>query len=202
MRNIGRIVATTAIIATSTAGLVATAGQVSASSCPTRTTSKPFTAWGDDNDYFVVPGGTFESSPGWSYFGNISVVNDQAPWKVNGSTHSKALNLPAYTTAMPPNMCIASNVDLIRFFYKDPGVSGARLLVKIEAWNSAGTNGRVIKEYRISSGKSGWKLSSTLALPNNRDSKGEQMITITVTPVDTAATWRIDDMMLDPWIAR
>jgi hypothetical protein len=202
MRNIRRIIATTAIVATSTVGLIASAGHVSASSCPTRSTTKPFTAWGDHNNYFVIPGGTFESSPGWSYFGNVSVVNDQAPWKVNGSTHSKALNLPAYTTAMPPNMCIASNVDLIRFFYKDPGVSGARLLVKIEAWNTAGTNGRVIREYRLSSGSSGWKLSPTLALPNNRDSKGEQMITITITPVDKAATWRIDDVMLDPWIAR
>ncbi len=202
MRNIRRIIATTAIVATSTVGLIASANPVSASTCPTRTTTTPFTAWGDHNQYFVVPGGTFEGSHGWGSNGNVSVVNDQAPWKINGSNHSKALNLPAYTTTIAPNMCIASNVDWLRLFYKDPGVSGARLLVKIEAWNTAGTNGRVVKEYRISSGGAGWKLTSALALPNNRDSRGEQMVTITITPVDTAASWRIDDVMLDPWIAR
>jgi hypothetical protein len=202
MRNIRRILATALVVAGAATGIATTAGVVSASSCPTRSTTTPFTRWGDSNHYFVVPGATFEGSHGWTFFGGISVVSDQEPWKINGSSHSKALHLPAYTTAMAPNMCIASNEDSLRLFYKDPGVSGARLLVKIEAWNTAGINGRVVKEYRIGSGGAGWKLSPRFALPNNRDSKGEQMVTITITPVDTAASWRIDDVMLDPWIAR
>jgi hypothetical protein len=177
-------------------------GVAAAGSCPTRTTSAPFTAWGDSNSYFVVPGATFEGAHGWSFGGSISVVADQEPWKVNGSGHAKSLSLPAYTTAMAPNVCIASNEDSLRLFYKDPGVNGAKLLVKIEAWNSAGTNGRVVQEYKINAGTVGWKLSPRISLPNNRDAAGEQWVTITVTPTDTAATWRIDDMMLDPWISR
>ena len=182
-------------------GAVATGTTVSAGSCPTRTLTTPFKAWGDSNSYFVVPGATFEGSHGWSFAGGISVVSDQEPWKINGSAHAKALNLPAYTTAMAPNMCIADNEDSLRFFYKDPGVGGATLSVKVEAWNNSST-GRSIQTYAIGSNGTGWKVSPRIALPNKRDAKGEQWVTITITPINTAATWRIDDVMLDPWIAR
>lgn len=194
----------TASVAIVTSGVgIAIGGVAAAGTCPTRTTSTPFTAWGDSNSYFVAPAGTFESgATGWTFYGNIGVVADQAPWKVNGSNHSKALNLPAYATAMPPNMCVASNEDAVRMFYKDPGVSGASLLVKIEAWNAAGTNGRVITQSTIRSSGAGWKLSPRIAMPNNRDAAGEQWVTVTFTPINTAGTWRIDDVMIDPWIAR
>lgn len=177
-------------------------GQIAvAGTCPSRTTTTPFTAWGDSNAYFVVPGATFEGSHGWSFNGSISVVADQEPWKINGSGHSKALNMPAYTTAVAPNMCIASNEDSLRLFYKDPGVRGAGLQIKVEAWNTSST-GRSILTYGIGSNSAGWKLSPRIELPNKRDAAGEQMVTITITPVNTAATWRVDDVMLDPWIAR
>lgn len=182
-------------------GAVTTGTTVAAGSCPARTLTTPFTAWGDSNSYFVVPGATFEGSHGWSFSGSISVVSDQEPWKINGSSHAKALNLPAYTTAVAPNMCIADNEDSLRFFYKDPNVGGAALSVKVEAWNNSST-GRSVQTYAIGSNGSGWKLSPRIELPNKRDAKGEQWVSITITPINTAATWRIDDVMLDPWIAR
>lgn len=203
MRNLKQLAIAAAIAATATVGAVGAGTGVSAGSCPVRTTTTPFKAWGDTNAYFQVPGGTFEAgATGWTMYGGVSVVTEQEPWKINGSAHAKALSLPAYTTAMPANMCIADNEDSLRLFYKDPGVAGATLTVKVEAWNSAGTNGRVITTSKVSSSGAGWKLSPRLALPNNRDSAGEQWVTITITPVDTAATWKIDDLMLDPWIAR
>lgn len=189
-----------ALVMASTA--TAVGGQVALAACPSRTTTTPFTGWGDSNAYFVVPGATFEGSHGWTFSGAISVVADQEPWKINGSTHGRSLNLPAYTTAIAPNMCIASNEDSLRLFYKDPGVGGATLQVKVEAWNNTSNGARSINTYAIGSNGSGWKLSPRIQLPNMRDSAGEQMVTITITPVNTAATWRVDDVMLDPWIAR
>jgi hypothetical protein len=194
------ILAALALAATATSiggGQVAVAG-----TCPTRTTTKPFTAWGDSNDYFVVPGATFEGSHGWRFSGAVSVVADQEPWKINGSSHSKSLNLPAYTTAIAPNMCIASNEDSLRLFYKDPGKPGASLLVKVEAWNTGDVTARSVVTNTIDSRGAGWKLTPRIALPNKRDAAGEQWVTITITPVNTGATWRVDDVMLDPWISR
>ena len=194
-----RILTATAIIAGTTAMTTgAIAGSVSAA-CASRTTFQAFKAWGDTNQYFVAPNSTFESGTNGWMLGSASVVSDQAPWKINGSTHSKALNVPAYTTVMPPNICLNSNEEWMRFFYKDPGVGGAQLLVKIEAWSSAG---RVVQEIRINSGSAGWKVSSQIPMPNKRDANGEQTITLTITPVSTSATWRLDDIMIDPWVSR
>jgi hypothetical protein len=203
-RQIKRIALATALVAGVTAGTTGlVAGSAAASGCGTRSTFKAFAPWGDQNDYFVTPGGTFEGSmSGWAFYagnGSPSVVNDQAPWRINGSTHSKALNLPAYSTAQVPNMCIASNEEWMRLFYKDPGVSGSQLLVKVEAWSSAG---RRAVEFRINAGGAGWKVSPQIALPNMRDQFGNQMVTITMTSVGTAASWRVDDVMVDPWKTR
>ena len=203
MTNWKRIIATSIALGASVVATGGIAGGVAvAGSCPSRTTTTPFTAWGDSNSYFVVPGATFEGSHGWTFYGGITVAADQEPWKVNGSGHSRSLNLPAYTTAMAPNMCIASNEDSLRLFYKDPGVGGASLIVKVEAWNSVEPAARSTNTYTIGSSSAGWKLSPRISLPNNRDAAGEQMVTITITPVNTAATWRVDDVMLDPWISR
>ena len=38
--------------------------------------------------------------------------------------------------------------------------------------------------------------------PNKWEAKGEQWVLLTITQINTAATWRVDDVMLDPWIAR
>lgn len=194
--------AATIVAGTTTLSTGAIAGSASAA-CASRTTFQAFSKWGDTNQYFVAPNATFESgTSGWTMYAGVgtpSVVTDQEPWKINGAGHSKALQLPAYSTAMPPNICLNSNEEWMRFFYKDPAVSGAQLLVKIEAWSSAG---RVVQEIRINSGSAGWKVSNQIAMPNKRDAAGEQTITLTITPVGTAATWRVDDIMIDPWVSR
>lgn len=204
LQQFKKLVLATALVAGVTAGTTGlVSGSAAASGCGTRATFKAFAPWGDFNDYFVIPNGTFESGAGgWTMYsgqGSPSVVSDQAPWKINGSTHSRALNLPAYSTAQAPNMCIASNEDWLRLFYRDPGVSGSQLLVKVEAWSSAGRDAR---EFRINAGGAGWKLSPQIGLPNMRDAAGGQMVTITITSVGTAANWRVDDIMLDPWKTR
>ena len=50
-----KITLTAALTLTAIGGAVATASTASAGSCPTRSTTQPFTAWGDSNSYFVVP---------------------------------------------------------------------------------------------------------------------------------------------------
>lgn len=205
MKHWKHLLVATAIsaVATAAAGGVSPTTAAAAGSCGARSTTQAFKNWGDTNQYFLVPGADFESSTsGWVFYagqGTPSVVTDQEPWKVNGSTHKKALNVPAYATVMPPNMCINSNEEFLRLFYKDPGVSGAQLLVKIEAWSSAG---RVVQEYKINAGGAGWKVSPQIPMPNKRDANGEQTITLTITPIGTAGTWRLDDIMIDPWVSR
>jgi hypothetical protein len=206
-RSWKRIVAASAIVAGSMA-MATSIGSGSASAadpCAARTTKQAFKQWGDTNQYFSVTNGTFESGTGgWQMTkataGTPSVVTDQEPWKVNGTSHTKALKLPAYSTAMAPFMCVASNEEWLRFFYKDPGVGGAGLLAKVEVRNASGAV--AINTYTIGASSAGWKVGPQVYLPNLRDANGEQWISVTFTPVNNAATWYIDDVMIDPWVSR
>ena len=162
--RIKRIALAATIVAGTTAVSTGAIAGSAAAACASRTTFQAFSQWGDANQYFVAPNATFESgTSGWTMYagvGSPSVVADQEPWRINGAGHSKALQLPAYSTAMPPNICLNSNEEWMRFFYKDPAVSGAQLLVKIEAWSSAG---RTVQEIRINSGSAGWQVSKQIA---------------------------------------
>jgi hypothetical protein len=188
-------------IAVATGAGVTHAGTVACSSPATKQTFAP---WGDTSGYFPITNGTFEGgSGGWtmysSGYGTPSVGSNQEPWKVNGSTHSKGLSIPAYATAYAPQTCVTKDQDAMRFFYKSPGVSGATLLVKIEVRSDAG---QVVQQWTISAGSAGWKVSPKFSIPNKRDSSGQQNINVTLTPINTAATWVVDDFMIDPFVSR
>jgi hypothetical protein len=165
--------------------------------CAARTTTAAFAQWGDTNQYFTATNGTFESGAGgWALRNGTSVVADQAPWKVNGSNHGRALNLPGGSSATSTSMCVASNEESMRFFYKSPG-SGS-LQVRVEVSNARGSS---VRTWSVSTSRTGWIVSPQLALPNLRDANGQQWITVTFSSSGSAA-WAVDDVMIDPWITR
>src|SRR5690348_6410300 len=66
----------------------------SASSCGSQTLSSPFGRFGDWNQYYLAPGGSFESG-GWS---GGSVVSGNEPWKLNSIWDSHALQFTGQVT--------------------------------------------------------------------------------------------------------
>jgi hypothetical protein len=84
----------------------------SAPSCDNGATSQPFAQWGDDNSYFLAPGGSFESGVAWS---GGRVVSDQEPWHVAGSG-SRAMVVSAGHSAVSPTMCVGLENPTMRFF--------------------------------------------------------------------------------------
>src|SRR3954463_6469382 len=66
----------------------------SAPSCDNGVNEQPFAQWGDDNHYFLAPGGNFEGAlDGWD-LNRARVAADQEPWQVHGDNGSKALTIP------------------------------------------------------------------------------------------------------------
>jgi hypothetical protein len=84
----------------------------SAPDCDNGATSQPFAQWGDDNSYFLAPGGSFESGVAWS---GGRVVSDQEPWQVAGSG-SRAMVVSAGHSAVSPTMCVGIENPTMRFF--------------------------------------------------------------------------------------
>lgn len=167
--------------------------------CVSRSTKQSFANWGDQNSYFVMTSGTFESgSSGWTLSGGPSVVSAQEPWKVLGNG-AKALNLPKNSSARSTKMCVASNEEWLRFFYKSPGVSGSALKVTITVTSS---NGTAVNTWAVGGDSAGWNVTPQIYLPNIRDNNGQQWITVQFAPVNTQATWVIDDVQIDPFVSR
>jgi hypothetical protein len=101
-----------ALPGTASAGILV----ASAPSCDNGATSQPFTSWGDDNNYFLAPGGNFESgAAGWTLNG-ARVVGDQEPWRVNRDNGSRALQVPAGRSVVSPTMCVGIENPSMRFF--------------------------------------------------------------------------------------
>jgi hypothetical protein len=88
----------------------------SAPDCDNGANTQPFQQWGDDNLYFLAPGGNFEGSlDGWNR-GRSSVIADQEPWQVHGDNGSKALRIPAGSSVVTSTMCVGLEHPTMRFF--------------------------------------------------------------------------------------
>jgi hypothetical protein len=164
--------------------------------CTARTTTTPFTAFGDGNAYFTVPGGTFEDGvAGWTLLG-AGVVRGNEPWRVLGAGHSSSLGLSPGGAATTPAMCIATDEDAVRFFYRAPAARSARLKVTIHV--TSGVNA-VDHTYEVAGGACAWRLSDRIMLPDLRDATGRQTVTITFAATGSPAPWLVDDVEIDPW---
>lgn len=200
--RIARVVGTalTGLVLAAAPIVVAQPGQAATPACTTRTTTTPFTAWGDTNAYFTVPDGSFESGVStWRTSRGVTTVAGNEPWKVLGKGHGTSLRIPGGGSATTQSMCIATAEDSLRFFYQSPGVSGSQLHVSI--YVTSGVN-VATNDYDINGSRAGWAVSDRIMLPDIRDASGRQTVTITFSPRQTAATWQIDDVEIDPWKTR
>jgi len=192
-----RRIAQAAITAIGAAALFMPAAAHADIRCQSRTTTTPFKAWSDSNSYFVAPNGNFESgTTNWFLSGSASVITENEPWKINSSLHAKSMRLPSGASARVEKFCVNSAEDSIRFFFKRPTTTGAglRAAIRVTSGVNVATN-----DYTVGTGTAGWGLSERIMLPDIRDASGQQWVEITFFPTNTAATWQVDDLMIDPW---
>ena len=196
------LIAATAAIAASSIAAVPSAGASWEQPCEARKLSKAFSQWGDTNDYFLVTGGSFEtfSVVSWSLSsGAFPRLGEQSPWKVNGANDRMGLRIPFGGSARTLDICVMVDEEVMRFFYRSPGIRGAQLRVDIDADSDMGS---AKGSWTADGSVAGWQVSPPIAIPNVRGEDGRQQIDITFTPAGARATWAIDDVMIDPWRTR
>jgi hypothetical protein len=88
----------------------------SAPSCDNGANEQPFAQFGDDNQYFLAPGGSFEGSLGGWDLNSASVADDQEPWRVHGDGGAHALRIPAGSSVVTSTMCVGLEHPTMRFF--------------------------------------------------------------------------------------
>src|SRR5687767_4227288 len=101
--------------------------------------SKVFAPWGDNANYALVPGGSFEAgTPAWAMSGGAKVVAGNETFYVRSRSDSRSLYLPSGSSALSPTVCFGLGDWHSRFFVRNVGSSGGSLKVDIVVRNLVG----------------------------------------------------------------
>jgi hypothetical protein len=139
---------------------------------------KPFTPWGDDNQYVLTTG----------------VSGDSAPNFLDPSTDTRALSLPAGSSATSACVTAPHIAGLVRFFVRNAGTSSATLKVEILV------KGKVFQAGSVSAGSS-WTPTPILASAAPYY-KGAVTYQIRLTAIGTGGAFTVDDVYFDPYCSR
>ncbi len=168
-------------------------------SCGAKT--QPFTPWGDPDSYCAFPNLGFEGgATSWTLSGKASIVAANEPWHVSGSG-SHALQLGPGATAVSSTLPINLLDPWVRLFAHSSGANGA-LRVQVRFHGLFGNLTGLLNVGSLSpGGYSSWeptqRVLSALALPLATTSA--QVI---VTSEATSGSWQLDDVYLDPCVAK
>ena len=167
--------------------------------CSPQPTSYPFAPWGDNADYNLAPGGSFEAgTASWSLSGKASIASGNEPWKVAGAGHTRSLRLPPGATATSPTICVGLEHPTIRFFAKNNRALLSTLSVEVIAETSLGLTVAVPVGVVLPSGQ--WKPSPRFLVVANL----LPLLPGEYTPVQFRVrsvglgTWSVDDFYVDP----
>jgi hypothetical protein len=166
--------------------------------CTTRTTSQYFSPWGDTNPYFLVPGSDFQASDTypWTAAGGATRVSNGDPWNVMHVASPASASIPLGGSETSMQFCVTSTETWVRFFYLSPGVTGSTLHVTINVSNGTTT---ATNSWSQSGQLKGWQVSPVVNLTANYNSSDQEFITMTANVSGSAATWQLDDAMVDPF---
>jgi hypothetical protein len=167
--------------------------------CSPQPTSNPFAPWGDNADYNLAPGGSFEAgTASWSLAGNASIASGNEPWKVAGAGHTRSLKLPPGATATSPTICVGLEHPTIRFFAKNNTALLSTMTVEVITETSLGLTVAVPIGVLLPSGQ--WKPSPRFLVVANL----LPLLPGNYTPVRFRlrsvglGTWNVDDFYVDP----
>jgi hypothetical protein len=187
------------LVAGSAIGLLAGAmpAVASASGCPQGASSKVFSQQGDEGNYTLVSGGTFEAgAPGW-LLNNAEVVSGEDPEGTSG--HSLVIH--AGGRAVSPSFCVSNEYPTFRF--------QARQLSHGGFWGSLGVALRWTDavgfphETNVTElqGNGSWSLSPVLELATKLPlwMPGSTLKVSLVFQSNNSAVWAIDNVYIDPY---
>jgi hypothetical protein len=166
------------------------AAPAAANACEYGPTSQVFAQFGDSADYYLAPGGNFESLS-WSSWGGPSIVFGQNPFRLAGGFRS--LELDEGESVRSPLLCVSRDTPHLRFVAR--GEDG-QLDIEVRVWR----NGSVVDSSSGSVSPSDhrwWNASRNIDLKSSDIAYG-QTGEVTVS-FRSQGEWLIDDVFIDPY---
>jgi hypothetical protein len=189
-----------ALILSLAASATATA-EAATSSCGDRDVSRPFAYWGDSGSYFLVPGGDFESSTGWTLSGGARFVEGNEPFYVHDAADHRSLLLSSGAWTRTPSMCVDSDETTLRFFVRNTGSVLGALVVEARVRTTVlGVTTQTSLPLGVVLGTTqAWQpsLPVVFALSLNQLVGGTTTVDFRFTALGGA--WQIDDVYVDPF---
>jgi hypothetical protein len=201
-----RLCVATWIAALACLGLFVAPGVASASSlilatCQTPPDSAPFSQWGDNNDYFLAPGGSFEGTGdqvGWT-LNNATLTPGNEPFFVNDSGDSQSLTIAGGGSATSPFFCVDNTMSSLRFFAQQVS-GGAGLRVSALVQNSDGSVTTEPLARLVDGSMPAWAPTAPIAANTSGLADGQTLtVALQFTVRPSAASWQIDDVYVDPY---
>lgn len=160
--------------------------------CPSYSLSQPFLAWGDTNEYTLLPGESVNSMSGedWQLSRGAQLVSST----VNGGSTGQVLDMPAGSVAVTPPMCVnASNYPEARAMISD--VAGVQGIAVFVTYKGDGMWGWPLATGMIKSTAPGWSLSKPIML-HAGELTGMHMVRLTL--VAYGGHYRLYNLYVDP----
>jgi len=179
------------IAAPTCVGVFASTG-VALASCPARSLSTPFTQWGDNNSYFLVPGGSFEGTPdqvGWTLSG-ASLTPGNEPFYVDGSGDSQSLTISAGGSATSPFFCVDNTMSDLRFFAQE-ATAGSDLQVQALVQTDSGVQTVPVEDLADGSMPS-WAPTQPTGNSSGLPDGDTVQVALEFSAPQSAGSWQID----------
>jgi hypothetical protein len=168
--------------------------------CQTPPISSPFAQWGDTNDYFLAPGGSFEGTAdqgGWT-LSNATLTSGNEPFLVNASGDSQSLTIAGGGSATSPFFCVDNTMSSLRFFAQQVSAGGG-LRVQALVQTSSGVNTMPLARLLDGSMPS-WAATDPIADDNSGLADGQTLnMALRFIVRSPTASWQIDDVYVDPY---
>jgi hypothetical protein len=196
--------AVTLVAALALLGLAAPGGAFASSStlatCQTPPVSTPFSQWGDNNAYFLAPGGSFEGTAdqvGWT-LSNATLTSGNEPFSVNGTGDNQSLTIAGGGSATSPYFCVDNTMGSLRFFAQQIGAgAGLHVQALVQAPNGVST---VPLAHLLDGSAPAWAPTDPVVGDTSGLADGQTlMVALQFTVRASAASWQIDDVFVDPY---
>jgi hypothetical protein len=162
--------------------------------------STPFSQWGDTNDYFLVPGGSFEGTAdqlGWT-LSNASLTTGNEPFNVNDPGDQQSLTINGGGSATSPYFCVDDSMSGLRFFAQQ-AVSGTDLRVKALLQNPDGSVTAVPIADLADGSMPDWAPTDSLGGSGHLPAGSSVMVALRFRAPVSDGSWQIDDIYVDPY---
>lgn len=200
------------VVATAVLAVAFVAPAAQAASCATRTLTSPFSRFGDTNQYFLAPSGSFESgASGWN-LSNAATALGNDSYYLNSSTDKSSLKLTGSATS--PSFCITRDDPLLRFTAKTVTTAGSngnysQLNVSIIVRNAAGSQATYFLGAVQPQGNGGWFVLPKMQYGSlfdsylfGSDGTGIATMQLQFTVAGQGGTWYLDDIYVDPFAGK